>query len=164
MHRAIHDAHGKNCAAFGLAARAAFRESFAMPSQAHEPDAISPSVLVCEAAIDLCVALCTGLLNEGFDCTLASTPADAVEQVRLSPRPFACVIAAADERIDETVEMVRQVRGRFPSVPVILLSAQLSEAEMPVSLPREKLRILLKPVAATDVMQAVRQLTEGPGG
>jgi PAS domain S-box-containing protein len=119
------------------------------------PDASCPLVLVVDDNED--VARATGSLLEtmGFAVCYAASGPGALERLRIEPRPQAVVSDIVMPGRLNGVEMAREVRRRWPAMPVILCTGYSAEADRAAA---AGFTILSKPYAFDDLERELRTL------
>jgi len=99
-------------------------------------------------------------LRSGFDVVLATSRAEAT--ARLSDD---LALALTDIRLDESreddrqgLDFIREVRGRFPHLPIVAMSALDSPDIENAALAAGATRFLRKPIVVTDLKALLSQL------
>jgi CheY-like chemotaxis protein len=116
------------------------------------------TILVVEDDFDARQAFVEVLEEEGYAVVQAGDGREAEAYLRDNPPPAAIVLDLMMPRLDGWAVAALMRQGRLPQAPIVVVTAATDHWGYP-ALPN---RVLKKPVALTDLLEAVRAVAGSP--
>jgi DNA-binding NtrC family response regulator len=118
---------------------------------------MKPTILLVDDEAMLREVMGDVLFKEGFVCIPCANGADAMRMIDGGPYKFDLLLS--DVKMPGTVdgfEIAKRFQAKYPEGTVILISGYIDE-KAAVSLSKDRVRVLLKPLRAQELLDAVRE-------